>query len=439
MSHRTDADDLKRYLEEQERQRRLDHDAAEQAKQAAEQAKQEREQRDAILNLWCEIYQPIDLSELPENLENLPEGLREEVIELRKQLKDFPDYQKQLRRHFWEKWKSEPFDLKGIPNDSFWRELASRMVKFTDSIAETVYIERLRTLASEQVSSAEDGGRIIAIWLLNIAASRDEETLTELLSKPDCYRALVWIRDGVRNRHEIDGRPMFRLEGLAAEILNEKPNEQETQVDEFPVLTIERLRAEVVAVIDEFKSKSDDEFRRSLAIPIRYLALWKSALRLSDHPNDRPPKSPAWAHRNELSDFVDLINEKIPDDITVTNEECIDDLDALMQWIDLAPELNDLRDYVSATEIRTKHSPPGIVLDNRRLVRFLLIHSSIRTVRPPGKDGKPRKNRLLVHLADWVKHQDALKEWDTAENGTSSESEVVERIAAVRRKKQRGK
>lgn len=102
----------------------------------------------------------------------------------------------------------------------------------------------------------------------------------------------------------------------------------------------------------------------------------------------------------------------------------------------------DLRDYVSATEIRTKHTPEGIVLDQRRLVKFLNFHQSIRTERPRGKDGKPRKNRLLVHLADWVKHLDALKEWDAPDNDSIDAvpvSEIAKRAAAIRRKKQRGK
>jgi hypothetical protein len=101
-----------------------------------------------------------------------------------------------------------------------------------------------------------------------------------------------------------------------------------------------------------------------------------------------------------------------------------------------------LRDYVTATEIRTKHTPAGIVLDQRRLVKFLRSHPSIRTDRPRGIDGKPRANRLLVSLADWVTHLEALKEWDSADRDsieTAPKSEIAFRTAAVRSKKQRGK
>jgi len=107
------------------------------------------------------------------------------------------------------------------------------------------------------------------------------------------------------------------------------------------------------------------------------------------------------------------------------------------------PASVDLQDYLSATEIRTKHTPPGVVLEHRRLVKFLSTHPAIRTANPPGNDGNPRKNRLIVHLADWIKHQDALKEWDTAYRNLPIDavpvSEIEKRTAAVRRKKQGGK
>lgn len=106
--------------------------------------------------------------------------------------------------------------------------------------------------------------------------------------------------------------------------------------------------------------------------------------------------------------------------------------------------LNDdaLKDYETATDIRTKRTPAGIVLDHRRLVKFLALHQTIRRTRPLGNDGKPRKNRLLIHLGDWVKHQDALTEWDKADSDsidTASDGEIAERTVAVRRKKQHGK
>lgn len=103
---------------------------------------------------------------------------------------------------------------------------------------------------------------------------------------------------------------------------------------------------------------------------------------------------------------------------------------------------DDLTDFETAKDIRTKHTPAGVVLDQRRLVKFLNLHSDIRQRRPQGKNGEPRKNRLLVHLADWYKHRDALVEWDTADRNSmdnTSESEIAERTAAVHRKKNRRK
>jgi hypothetical protein len=100
------------------------------------------------------------------------------------------------------------------------------------------------------------------------------------------------------------------------------------------------------------------------------------------------------------------------------------------------------QDYVLATEIKSKHTPPGVVLDLRRLKRFLTHAASIRTMRPLGRDGTPRMNRLLVHLGDWYKHRDALIEWDKAERNpldveAVSQTEAAERLAEVRRRKQR--
>jgi len=70
------------------------------------------------------------------------------------------------------------------------------------------------------------------------------------------------------------------------------------------------------------------------------------------------------------------------------------------------------RDYVTATVARKNHVPDGLVLDHKKLTAFLELYGEeIRTKRPLGKNGKPRPNRLMVHLADWVRHQDKLSKW----------------------------
>jgi hypothetical protein len=112
--------------------------------------------------------------------------------------------------------------------------------------------------------------------------------------------------------------------------------------------------------------------------------------------------------------------------------------DRLRHSADAEPP-DDLKDYVSATEIRRKHTPDDIVLDQKKLVAFLKLHEGIQTMRPLAKNGKPRTNRLLVHLGDWYRHKDAFKEWfdaDSASSNASSESDIAKRIAAVRRKNQ---
>jgi hypothetical protein len=107
--------------------------------------------------------------------------------------------------------------------------------------------------------------------------------------------------------------------------------------------------------------------------------------------------------------------------------------------VENAKESNiESRDYVSATKIRAKHTPAGIVLDHRKLVRFLKYAKDIRQLRPIGRDGKPRANRLLVHIADWHNNADLLKKWVEAQpdqTDAASQKEIEERKAAVKRRK----
>ena len=143
-----------------------------------------------------------------------------------------------------------------------------------------------------------------------------------------------------------------------------------------------------------------------------------------------------------LSVEVDLIEAALRDETAETQYNVDGLLAALSDAGQFGPEADALKDYAMATDIRKKHTPAGIVLDQRRLVKFLSLHPTIRTRRPLGSDGKPRTNRLLVHVGDWYIHHDALKEWDTADGDSieaTPESEIAERIAAVRRKKQREK
>ena len=74
-------------------------------------------------------------------------------------------------------------------------------------------------------------------------------------------------------------------------------------------------------------------------------------------------------------------------------------------------------------------------LTHKDLTRILEDYAAnqIRWTRPLGKDGKPRRNRRNVHLADWL----AYIEKRRADRGwpTPSEDEIKERKAEVRRKK----
>jgi hypothetical protein len=93
--------------------------------------------------------------------------------------------------------------------------------------------------------------------------------------------------------------------------------------------------------------------------------------------------------------------------------------------------------FVSATAIRTEHTPDGIVLEHRKLVKFLKLHSKIRTKRPVRKDGKPRKNRLLVNLTDWYEHNNALIEWyriESRDSDLATGQDTSKRLEAVHAK-----
>lgn len=95
----------------------------------------------------------------------------------------------------------------------------------------------------------------------------------------------------------------------------------------------------------------------------------------------------------------------------------------------------DLQDYATATEIRTKHTPPGVAISHKQLLAFLAENKGIRM-------HHPRKNRLSVHLSDWIKHADELRKWFAAKVGEKESvpsEDMLERFAAITANKRRRK
>lgn len=97
--------------------------------------------------------------------------------------------------------------------------------------------------------------------------------------------------------------------------------------------------------------------------------------------------------------------------------------------------------YVSATSILADHTPPEFRLTHKQLVGYIEDFSKnhIRWSRPLGDDGKPRSNRLTVHLADWAEY---VKRRQPAEDDGTAKvlpKEIEEREAAIRATKAKGK
>ncbi len=97
--------------------------------------------------------------------------------------------------------------------------------------------------------------------------------------------------------------------------------------------------------------------------------------------------------------------------------------------------------YVAAKRIMTEHTPTEVKVTAKELPKLLRDYAAnrVRWTRPRGQDGKPRRNRLLVHLADWTAYIERRNGLDAEGFPRMTESEVSERAAAVRRQKALGK
>lgn len=93
--------------------------------------------------------------------------------------------------------------------------------------------------------------------------------------------------------------------------------------------------------------------------------------------------------------------------------------------------------YVPAMEILNEHTPPSTATTYKQLKRILHRHPEVRRTRPKGKQGKPRLNRLDVHLADWTKLKDELLARPIDSDGWPkvSDEEKASRKAKIRRTK----
>jgi len=101
--------------------------------------------------------------------------------------------------------------------------------------------------------------------------------------------------------------------------------------------------------------------------------------------------------------------------------------------------------YLPASEIRTKHTPAEVEVTAKQIPGILKDYKSnrIRWTRPLGREGKPRENRLKIHLSDWVAYCARRQGTGGAADKTDwpqvSEDETSERTKAIRQRKVSGK
>lgn len=89
--------------------------------------------------------------------------------------------------------------------------------------------------------------------------------------------------------------------------------------------------------------------------------------------------------------------------------------------------------YVPASIVLKEHAPADVTT-HKELIALLRDFASTRVkwTRPPGRSGEPRKNRLSIHIADWIgyvsRRSGAPEHWPE-----SSESERAATAASIRK------
>jgi hypothetical protein len=105
-----------------------------------------------------------------------------------------------------------------------------------------------------------------------------------------------------------------------------------------------------------------------------------------------------------------------------------------VESVDAAGYVTDPADpsaYLAASEVRLTHTPAALATTHKRLLAILSKHPDI-------KRWRPRKNRLSVHLADWLAFVKRETEQLDGDGLLANQFEVEARTAKIRRKKSGG-
>lgn len=79
------------------------------------------------------------------------------------------------------------------------------------------------------------------------------------------------------------------------------------------------------------------------------------------------------------------------------------------------------RDYLLFSKIKSEHIPSELFVKDKQLKSFLDQATDIRQGRPPGKNGTANKQKLLIHVGDFVQALPELRQWLNALNASDSE------------------
>ncbi len=88
------------------------------------------------------------------------------------------------------------------------------------------------------------------------------------------------------------------------------------------------------------------------------------------------------------------------------------------------------KDYLPFCDVKAKHLPADLVVTDKKLRRFLDQATDIRLGNPRGKSGKANRQRLLVHVGDFVRNVPELQQWLKAHDEMPP-CDMAERIKAV--------
>lgn len=103
--------------------------------------------------------------------------------------------------------------------------------------------------------------------------------------------------------------------------------------------------------------------------------------------------------------------------------------------VDVAGNVTNPRDptaYFPANETRLKHGHAALAVTHKQFMAILRQHPEI-------KRWHPRKNRLLVHLADWLAFVKSQTEQLGSDGLLADQMEIEARIAGLRRRKSHAK